>query len=67
MHSGTEPRTDILRGISATFPVTARMVPSARIVAYYIRGREIVSNSIWFEVAQLCSWVKYFTCFIVLL
>ncbi|KAM3924660.1 complement C3-like [Leptodactylus fuscus] len=35
-------------------PITEEFVPSFRIVAYYIAGNEIVSDSIWVEVTDSC-------------
>lgn len=48
-------------GIS--FPVSYEMVPSARIVAYYISDSEhIIADSIWIEVARECeNEVSYFS------
>ena len=40
-----------------SFVVTQKMVPSARIVAYYLVGSEIVSNSLWFDVVDQCKTV----------
>ncbi|XP_069491033.1 complement C4-B-like [Ambystoma mexicanum] len=37
------------------FPVTGSMVPSFRLVAYYYAGAEIVSNSVWVDVEDLCE------------
>ncbi|CAK8698070.1 unnamed protein product [Clavelina lepadiformis] len=35
--------------------ITQKMVPSARVVAYYLHGTEVVSNSVWFEVRKQCK------------
>ncbi|KAG9467235.1 hypothetical protein GDO78_015376 [Eleutherodactylus coqui] len=35
--------------------VTAKMVPSFRIVAYYYLGSEIVANSVWIDVTDVCE------------
>ncbi|CAK8698072.1 complement C3-like [Clavelina lepadiformis] len=40
---------------SEQLAITQKMVPSARIVAYYLQGTEIVSNSAWFDVVDQCK------------
>ncbi|XP_075042622.1 complement C4-like [Mixophyes fleayi] len=38
-----------------TIPVTAKMVPSFRIIAYYFLNSEIVANSAWVDVTDVCE------------
>ncbi|XP_063794231.1 complement C4-like [Pseudophryne corroboree] len=38
-----------------TIPVTAKMVPSFRIIAYYYLNSEIVANSVWADVTDVCE------------
>ena len=45
---------------SEQLAITQKMVPSARIVAYYLQGTEIVSNSAWFDVVDQCKEVMHF-------
>ena len=40
------------------FHVTQKMVPSARLVAYYLHKSELVSNSVWFDVVHQCKEVS---------
>uniref|UniRef100_H2ZNR2 NTR domain-containing protein n=1 Tax=Ciona savignyi TaxID=51511 RepID=H2ZNR2_CIOSA len=35
--------------------ITHKMVPSARVVAYYLHGAEVVSNSVWIDVIDECK------------
>nr|DBA29931.1 TPA: hypothetical protein GDO54_005982 [Pyxicephalus adspersus] len=37
-----------------SLPVTEEFIPSFRLIAYYIVGNEIVSDSIWVDVADTC-------------
>nr|XP_039248459.1 complement C3-like [Styela clava] len=41
--------------VPADFDVTDEMVPNARVVAYYILGETLASNSIWFDVINVCK------------
>ena len=40
--------------------ITQNMVPAVRIVAYYLVGTEIVSNSLWIDVVDRCKEVRFF-------
>jgi len=36
-------------------PATQVMVPSARLIAYYMRNGQVISNSIWFDLEDICD------------
>ncbi|XP_053328836.1 complement C4-like [Spea bombifrons] len=36
-------------------PVTTSMIPSVRVIAYYYLGSEIVANSVWVDVTDVCE------------
>ncbi|XP_018411335.1 PREDICTED: complement C4-like [Nanorana parkeri] len=38
-----------------SFPVSNKMVPSFRIIAYYYLDSEIVANSVWVDVSDVCE------------
>ena len=49
---------DNARDKDEKFRVTQKMVPSARLIAYYLHKSELVSNSIWFDVVDQCKEVS---------
>ncbi|CAI9577102.1 unnamed protein product [Staurois parvus] len=40
--------------VSMSLPITVDFIPSFRLIAYYVVGNEIVSDSIWVDVADTC-------------
>ncbi|KAM5170452.1 complement C3 [Mantella aurantiaca] len=40
--------------VTMSLPITVEFIPSFRMIAYYIVGNEIVSDSIWVDVADSC-------------
>ncbi|XP_054249289.1 complement C5 [Indicator indicator] len=56
---GTQKRTDDLEYEHLTFKITQEMVPSARLIVYYIvmgeETAELVADSIWLNVEQKCG------------
>ncbi|XP_075715285.1 A.superbus venom factor 1-like [Rhinoderma darwinii] len=40
--------------VTMNLPITEEFIPSFRIIAYYIVGNEIVSDSIWVDVTDTC-------------
>ncbi|KAM9312103.1 A.superbus venom factor 1-like [Gastrophryne carolinensis] len=40
--------------VTMSLPITMECIPSIRIVAYYLVGNEIVSDSVWVDVADTC-------------
>ena len=36
-------------------PATQKMVPSARLVAYYLHNGQVISNSVWFDIEDVCD------------
>lgn len=37
-------------------PATQVMVPSARLIAYYMRNNgQVISNSVWFDLEDICD------------
>ncbi|CAJ0959276.1 unnamed protein product [Ranitomeya imitator] len=49
-----QPRLQGQTLVTMSLPITEEFIPSFRIVAYYIVGNEIVSDSIWVDVTDSC-------------
>ncbi|XP_068106397.1 complement C4-B-like [Hyperolius riggenbachi] len=47
--------------MTINIPVTTRMIPSFRIVAYYFLSSELVANSVWVDVTDECEGKLYIT------
>ena len=44
---------------SHQIPAIQSMVPSARLVAYYMHNGKVISNSIWFDIEDVCDGQVY--------
>lgn len=59
MSFGTQERTKDLEYEHLTFQITQEMVPSARLIVYYIvmgeGAAELVADSVWLNVEQKCG------------
>ncbi|XP_072005874.1 A.superbus venom factor 1-like isoform X2 [Engystomops pustulosus] len=51
---GRQPRLAGQSLVTMSLPITEEFIPSFRIIAYYIVGNEIVSDSIWVDVTDSC-------------
>jgi len=40
---------------SHQIPAQQSMVPSARLIAYYIHNGQVISNSVWFDIEDVCQ------------
>ncbi|XP_073510478.1 complement C3 [Phyllobates terribilis] len=49
-----QPRLQGQSLVTMSLPITEEFIPSFRIIAYYIVGNEIVSDSIWVDVTDSC-------------
>ncbi|KAG8573855.1 hypothetical protein GDO81_008882 [Engystomops pustulosus] len=51
---GRQPRLAGQSVVTLSLPITEEFIPSFRIIAYYIVGNEIVSDSVWVDVTDSC-------------
>lgn len=52
---GRQPREGDQSLVTMSLPVTANLIPSFRIVAYYhVKPGEIVADSVWVDVKDTC-------------
>ncbi|XP_063787127.1 A.superbus venom factor 1-like [Pseudophryne corroboree] len=49
-----QPRLAGQHVVTLSLPITEQFLPSFRIIAYYIVGNEIVSDSVWVDVTDSC-------------
>ncbi|POI25731.1 hypothetical protein CIB84_010522 [Bambusicola thoracicus] len=55
VHVGRQPREADQSLVTMSLPVTANLIPSFRIVAYYhVKPSEIVADSVWVDVKDTC-------------
>uniref|UniRef100_A0A8B9CII6 Complement C3 n=1 Tax=Anser brachyrhynchus TaxID=132585 RepID=A0A8B9CII6_9AVES len=55
VHVGRQPREGDQSLVTMSLPVTANLIPSFRIVAYYfVMPNEIVADSVWVDVKDTC-------------
>ncbi|KAI6061499.1 Complement C3 isoform X1 [Aix galericulata] len=55
VHAGRQPRDGDQSLVTMSLPVTANLIPSFRIVAYYfVTPNEIVADSVWVDVKDTC-------------
>ncbi|OXB53027.1 hypothetical protein ASZ78_002666 [Callipepla squamata] len=55
IHVGRQPRESDQSLVTMSLPVTANLIPSFRIVAYYhVKPSEIVADSVWVDVKDTC-------------
>uniref|UniRef100_A0A8C9F9Z3 Complement C3 n=1 Tax=Pavo cristatus TaxID=9049 RepID=A0A8C9F9Z3_PAVCR len=55
VHVGRQPRESDQSLVTMSLPVTANLIPSFRIVAYYhVKPGEIVADSVWVDVKDTC-------------
>lgn len=55
VHVGRQPREGDQSLVTMSLPVTANLIPSFRIVAYYhVKPGEIIADSVWVDVKDTC-------------